>query len=484
MPAFAPPPAFDPWLTYTVGLDVVSATRAHPTAQAQRRERRLAELLRVACRSSAYYRHTIGGMLGGVPPPESLPDLPITHKRELMAQFEAWVTDPALKLAELQAFMQDPARIGTACPGGYVVWQSSGSSGEPAVFVQDARSMAAYDALDAWRRPALKPPPHWWNPWFAGERTAFVGAIGGHFASIVSIERWRRLNPLLAHAIRNVSFLQPAQDVAAQVDDFAPQVIATYPSAAVLLAHEAAAGQLRTRPQEIWTGGEALTPAMRTFCEATLGCRLTASYGASEFLSMASECSHGALHLNADWVIFESVDEQYRPVPEGTAGHTTLLTNLANHVQPLIRYDLGDSVRYAPQPCACGCPLPTIEVQGRIDDVLLLKNARGKPVTLLPLALVTVLEDDAGVFDFQLVQDGAASLALNLAPHAGRAGLQAARRALAAYLKIQGLGNVTLNGQLAEPSRYGASGKAQRIMHGTRPLRTRRCVPSGCMPAR
>lgn len=59
------------------------------------------------------------------------------------------------------------------------------------------------------------------------------------------------------------------------------------------------------------------------------------------------------LHLNADWVILEPVDAALRPVPPGNPSHSTLLTNLANRVQPIIRYDLGDSVTMLPAPPSC-----------------------------------------------------------------------------------------------------------------------------------
>ena len=92
------------------------------------------------------------------------------------------------------------------------------------------------------------------------------------------------------------------------------------------------------------------------------------SYGATEFLPMAWECARGQLHANTDWLILEPVDAAYRPVPLGEQSHTVLLTNLANTVQPLIRYDLGDQVTLQAGPCGCGSPLPVMRVQGRQDD--------------------------------------------------------------------------------------------------------------------
>ena len=34
--------------------------------------------------------------------------------------------------------------------------------------------------------------------------------------------------------------------------------------------------------------------------------------------------------------------------------HTVLITNLANWVQPIIRYNLGDSITAISGPCSCG----------------------------------------------------------------------------------------------------------------------------------
>ena len=101
-------------------------------------------------------------------------------------------------------------------------------------------------------------------------------------------------------------------------------------------------------------------------------------------------------------------------MPSGEAGVTTLLANLASHVQPLIRYDLGDRARRHAGVCSCGSHLPVIDVQGRCDDTLRLGRPQGRFVSVLPLALSTVLEDDAGLFDFQLVQQGPCELLLRV----------------------------------------------------------------------
>ncbi len=59
---------------------------------------------------------------------------------------------------------------------------------------------------------------------------------------------------------------------------------------------------------------------------------------------------HGRKHVHDDWVILEAVDETMRPMRDGTTSATVLLTVLANDVQPIIRYDLGDRLRFYTDP--------------------------------------------------------------------------------------------------------------------------------------
>lgn len=447
----------DPWHTGLAAIDVLAVSAGGPGLLADRQRDRLAALLEAA-RAAPVYRERLAVRRGE----HSLDGIAPIGKGELMRHFEAWVTDPGLRLAELQAFVADPARIGEAFDGRFVVWESSGSSGVPGLFVQDARAMAVYDALEGLRRAPLNPLRRWFDPWCLGERIAFVGATRGHFASTVSMQRLRRLQPGLAHRMRGFDFLLPLPELIEQLHRHAPTVLATYPSAALLLAEEARAGRLRLSLAEVWTGGESLSEAMRAEIEAAFGCPAANSYGASEFLAIAVPCRLGVLHLNADWVLLEPVDERGRAVPAGVCGATTWLTNLANHLQPLIRYDIGDRVTLHAQPCACGSPLPAMEVQGRTDEMLCLLDARGRRVLLPPLALVSVLEE-AGVLDFQLVQTGERCLSLDIGARHAAADARRATLALREHLARQGLAGVRLDLRRGKPRHAGRSGKRQRV---------------------
>lgn len=452
------PPPWDPWRAATVALGVVTAPRLDAAALARLQDRRLRELLSAAARGSAFWRERLRGRdLATL----RLADIPTCHKGELMARFDDWVADPALHLDGLRRFMASPGRIARAYLGRYAVWESSGSAGEPAVFVQDAAALSVYDALESLRRPGcFSPARAWWGA-LAGDTMAFVGAVDGHFASTVSIERLRALNPWMARRIQGLSFLLPPDELAARLQALAPTVLATYPSMAVLLAEAQAAGRLAIAPQEVWTGGETLRPAARARIEQAFGARVLDSYGCSECLALASECVHGRLHLNADWAILESVDRDGRPVPPGTAGERTLLTNLANHVQPVLRYELGDQVVFDPGPCPCGSSLPVLHVEGRVDESLDLSDGRGGRVRLSPLALCTVLEDEAGLYQFQLVQVGERALSLTATDGAR---LRPAARALKAFLATQGGAGIEVRADAGPPAVHGRSGKLPRVV--------------------
>jgi hypothetical protein len=58
-------------------------------------------------------------------------------------------------------------------------------------------------------------------------------------------------------------------------------------------------------------------------------------------------------------------------MPPGVYGDKLLVTSLFNRTQPLIRYELSDSVRLSPVSCPCGRPFALIDdIQGRMEEVL------------------------------------------------------------------------------------------------------------------
>jgi phenylacetate-CoA ligase len=453
-------PFVDPLYAAQAGWETWLGGRLPAEEIAARRDARLRATIEFARAYSPYYR----ALYRDLPPTDALVlgELPIVHKRALMQHFDEVVTDAAVTRAGVARFVADPRRIGRPFLGRYAVWSSSGTTGEPGYFVHDGRALAVYDALELLRFRAANSAAGAAAAWAPAQRYALVAAIDGHFAGIATLRRLVLMYPWLAPTTRAFSLLQPVAGLVAELNDYQPALLATYPTAAEMLADEQEAGRLRLALHELWTGGECLPSPVRARLARVFGCAVRSGYGASEFLSIGWECPRGRLHLNADWVVLEPVDAQFRPVPPGVPSHTVLLTNLVNRVQPLIRYVLGDSVTFDRHACPCGCALPSMTVEGRHDDVLVYSRAGGAPVKLLPLALCTVMEDEAGVNDFQLVQPDPGVLGVRI----GRGERGCRRRvlhALRAHLAAQGLGHVRVAIERIGPQRDARSGKLRRV---------------------
>lgn len=130
---------FDPLRMSAVSLDVMAVNRDSAQGVARRQQARLALLLDAALAGSRLYRQLLAARTTARTP---LQNLPVVTRGQLMDRFDDWVTDPCLTLDALRAFTADPSRIAQPWQGRYMVWESSGTSGQPGIFVQDAQTMA------------------------------------------------------------------------------------------------------------------------------------------------------------------------------------------------------------------------------------------------------------------------------------------------------------------------------------------------------
>jgi phenylacetate-coenzyme A ligase PaaK-like adenylate-forming protein len=298
-----------------------------------------------------------------------------------------------------------------------------------------------------------------------GLRAAALVADGDHFAGVVLTETARRRSPRIARRVRVFSVLRPLPELVAELNEFQPTVLYGYPSAMLQLAAEQKAGRLRIQPILAVASGESLAATGAAEIEAALGCRATVHYLASEALALTNRCRLGQFHVNADWYIVEPVDKAFQPVPAGELSYTVLVTSLANRVQPLIRYNLGDRVQMIAGQCACGSPFPALRVEGRSGDVLTFAAADGGTVTVLPLALGTVIEETAGVRRFQAIRTGLRQLTvrLELWPEVTTAAVRAAaEERLSAFFAAQGADGVEVR-FADEPPRPDRSGKFREV---------------------
>ena len=274
---------------------------------------------------------------------------------------------------------------------------TSGSSGRKGLYVYDRPGWvaigAAFMRFSAWAgtRPKL---PRRRMAMVAGGSPTHMSRRGSAMLSIG------------VHRMLALPVTMPVPRMVEALNAFGPECLHAYPSMAVLLADEKRAGRLRAAPAVVTTSSELCTPEMAAAIEDAFGVRPLDLYASTEGLWGAACGEGGGHHLFEDLAIAENVDEDGRAVPDGERGARVLVTNLANFVQPLIRFEVSDVVTIDPEPCPCGRTLRRMRsVDGRADAVLQLPGAGGERMPVHPLQF-GVITADRGVREFQVLQRG------------------------------------------------------------------------------
>jgi phenylacetate-coenzyme A ligase PaaK-like adenylate-forming protein len=450
-----------------VAWDAWRATRGGPAAIAARQAARLEALVRHARLASRFYAEHYREVPPGPIGPQGFYHLPSVTKPELMARFDDWVTDQGVTQAGVERFVADLDNLGRDFLGRYVVFTTSGSTGVPALLVQDRRAVAVMTGLIYVRAVGAITPRLLARMLTRVPRQAAVFASGGHFLSTTMFERRLRMAPFRRRIARFFSVLDPLPKLVDQLNAFQAALLGTYATALAALTAEQEAGRLHISPLVITSGGELLTPAVQRRAEEAFGCLVNQSYAASEAMPLALPCKYGRLHLNSDWFVVEPIDTAGRLVPSGTRSDALLVTNLANYVQPVIRYQLGDSVVISDHGCACGTPLATISVEGRTDEILRFPLAGGGEAVVVPMAVATAVEEARGVRRYQVLQTAADVLTIRLDhdPGTDRAEIWKRVRARLANL-LQAHGAVDVKVRLADEPPYVnlRSGKLRHVL--------------------
>jgi phenylacetate-CoA ligase len=173
-----------------------------------------------------------------------------------------------------------------------------------------------------------------------------------------------------------------------------------------ILAGEQRAGRLHISPEQVFVSSEVLTEETRRLVKQAWGNEPYNQYGASETADIAAEhhrCRR--MHLFEDLLFVENVDDNNQPVAPGVYGSRILVTTLFSRTQPLIRYELSDSVRLSPNKCMCDLPFALIDsIQGRIEDTLSLPSVNNGRIDIQPLIFSEVM-DFLPVSGWQVIQE-------------------------------------------------------------------------------
>ena len=358
-------------------------------------QRRLARLLDWVTQRSPFYReyrstHQLG-------PPYNLQDFPIMDKKAYMKHFDEIVTDPRLRLSQLQEHMAhvsgDEYYLNE-----YRVLTTAGSSGHKTVVVFNRKEWSIQEAASMRIAAMMGVVP------FSKRRPTIVtigspSPLHDSYRLPLSMD----IGLYRFHVLRATA---PIEELVQRLNSLQPHMLRGFPSMLGLLVTEQLQGRLNINPSIIAGGGEPLPSELRKQLQTAWQSSVFDIYGTQEGLR-AMECNPGqGMHIFEDLGIVEVVDEDNCHVPDGTLGHKILFTSLFGFTQPVIRYEISDMMVLAPEPCPCGQPFRRIlAINGRNDDVLYLQGRGGRQVAVHPVHFWNVLESFADIRQYQVVHE-------------------------------------------------------------------------------
>ncbi len=339
---------------------------------------RLRRLLASAGARVPYYRNLfadIGFMVEDVASLADLARLPLLDKSTIRANSDALKAENATGLAR---------------------FNTGGSSGEPLVFYI-GKERVSHDVAAKWRAT------RWWNVDIGDPEVVVWGSpieLGAQDGMRALRDRMLRTRLLPAFEMSE-NKLDHFLD---EISSARPKMLFGYPSA---LSHIARHANARGRRMDnlgirvAFVTSERLYDEQRRQISKIFGCPVANGYGGRDAGFIAHECPHGSMHITAEDIIVEIIDQQGAPVPRGEAGEI-VVTHLATSAFPFIRYRTGDIGVLDSKPCSCGRGLPLLkEIQGRSTDFLVAKNG----TVMHGLALIYILRDLPQIRNFKITQE-------------------------------------------------------------------------------
>ncbi|GHU08825.1 adenylyltransferase [Betaproteobacteria bacterium] len=279
---------------------------------------------------------------------------------------------------------------------GLTRFNTGGSSGEPLIFFIGTERVT-HDVAAKWRAT------RWWDVDIGDPEIVVWG-------SPIELGTQDRIKYIRDRLMRTE--LLPAFEMSdARVEQFIgriravrPKMLFGYPSALNYIALYAEKKGIRLDDLGVkvaFTTGERLYDHQRTTIERLYACRVANGYGSRDGGFIAHQCPAGSMHLTAEDVIVEIIDENGTVLPPGQSGEI-VITNLATRDFPFIRYRTGDVGVLGEETCACGRGLPLLkEIQGRGTDFVVARDG----TVLHGLSLVYIVRDLVGVRAFKIIQE-------------------------------------------------------------------------------
>ena len=275
-------------------------------------------------------------------------------------------------------------------------FNTGGSSGEPLIFFI-GNERVSHDVAAKWRAT------RWWDVDIGDPEIV----VWGSPIELTAQDRVRQFRDRLLRTQLLPAFEMSESKLDSFVDTIRhirPTMLFGYPSSLSLIArHAEKRGQAMNHLgiKVAFVTSERLYDHQRDDIARVFGCPVANGYGGRDAGFIAHQCPQGGMHITAEGIIVELVDQEGNPVPAGTAGEV-VVTHLATSEYPFIRYRTGDVAVLSEKKCACGRGLPMLEeIQGRTTDFIVASDG----TIMHGLAVVYPIRDIPGIVSFKVVQE-------------------------------------------------------------------------------
>jgi len=336
----------------------------------------------------------------------------VPYVRELFSQLNLQPNDinTAEDLVKLPFFTKETIKnnfeqLISINAGPLAIGNTGGSSGTPLTFML-GKDRVSHDVAQKWRAT------RWWDVDIGDHEIVAWGSP----IEIGSQDRVRRIRDGLFR-----SFLIPAFDLTKQtLDGFIkkiqsrhPKMLFGYPSVYAMIAKQAEAEGIclsNLGIKVVFVTSERLYDHQREVIERVFGCQVANGYGGRDAGFIAHQCPNGGMHLSAEDIVVEIIDDDGHVLPNGQSGEI-VVTHLASGEFPFIRYRTGDIATISTSSCACGRGLPMLEaIDGRSTDFVVAQDG----TKMHGLALIYILRELESVSEFKIVQHTIDKIAVDI----------------------------------------------------------------------
>jgi phenylacetate-CoA ligase len=360
------------------------------------REKKFRKLLKYAYKKIPFYKdfYTSNGIKESMLEEIPIYELPTINKNLIIDNFNKFFKDNQITKSKVEDFLKNNPNPTSLLLNKYHVIHSSGTTGMVGYYLYSERE---WDFIKAISTRMFS------NFTLKRKKYAFIGAVDGHYAAIsLFLSPLNQPEKFFYKDYMVMDINKPIKTYLKKLNDFQPDNLTGYPFGIRSLAQFQNEGLLNIHPEVIVCGGEPLLKNVRLFLkEVWKDAEIVDSYATSESLAMGvyREDLKG-MYIYDDAVYLEIKEDR------------TILTNLYNYTQPIIRYELTDILKKSKDSEGVW-PFTKIEqIIGRNELIPFFINENGEKDFIHPIVIAEFFVK--GVTKFQFVQKNHSSFVFKI----------------------------------------------------------------------